>query len=316
MGAQITGLSQAQRNANDGISVVQTAEGALNQINDNLQRVRELTVQAENGTNSTEDLGSIQDEISLRLEEINRISEQTDFNGTKVLDGSKTTIDIQVGADDGQTISINLRNMDSSSLDLEGFNVTSAIGTDDLTQATLEDGQVTPETVTAANTTFTQDGEEITVAGADFVEYTDSEDNTAYAVKVGDEYFAADVNITDGDGAGTDATAEVTLGATLNVVDGASVVATEDPLATLDNALSQVDGMRSDLGAVQNRFDSAITNLATTETNLTAARSRIQDADYATEVSNMTRNQILQQAGTSILAQANQLPQTVLSLLG
>ncbi|WP_139794391.1 hypothetical protein [Vreelandella lionensis] len=120
--AQITGLNQAQRNANDGISIAQTAEGGLNQVNDNLQRIRELTVQAQNGTNSQSDLDSIQDEINQRMSEIDRISAETDFNGTKVL-SSDNGLSIQVGADDGQTISVNLQEITASTLGMNGFNV-------------------------------------------------------------------------------------------------------------------------------------------------------------------------------------------------
>jgi len=222
MGSQITGLSQAQRNANDGISISQTAESALGQVNDNLQRIRQLTVQAANGTNTSSDLASIQKEISQRLAEINRVGSQTSFNGIKVLDGSSstTTIKIQVGANDGETISLSLSKVNTSTLSVASFSVSGSTG--------------------VASTA----------------------------------------------------------------------------LATLDKAIAKVDDMRSGLGASQNRFQSAITNLAATTTNLSAAQSRIQDADYAVEVSNMTRAQILQQAGTSVLAQANQVPQTVLKLLG
>jgi flagellin len=225
MTAQITGLAQAQRNANDGISLAQTAEGALNQINDNVQRIRELTVQAANGTNNADDLQSIQDEITARIAEIDRISEQTQFNGTAVLAGDGATgplaINIQVGANDGESITVTIDQITSTTLGINALDVT---GTD----------------------------------------------------------FTADLG----------------------------------PLATIDNALKQIDELRSSLGAVQNRFEDAIINLQTNETNLAAARSRIEDADYAVEVSNMTRAQILQQAGTSVLAQANQIPQNVLSLLG
>ena len=125
MTAQITGLAQAQRNANDGISVAQTAEGALNQVNDNLQRIRELAVQAENGTNSADDLDSIQNEINQRLSEIDRISGETDFNGTKVLQ-SDNGLKIQVGANDGEVIEIGLKEINAKTLGLEGFNVTGA----------------------------------------------------------------------------------------------------------------------------------------------------------------------------------------------
>ncbi|WP_417657370.1 flagellin [Pseudidiomarina aestuarii] len=219
MTSQIRGLSQAQRNANDGISLAQTAEGALNQINDNVQRIRELTVQAQNGTNSADDVASIQAEVDERLAEIVRVVDESEFNGNALFDRAtdgSADFDIQVGADDGQVITI--------------------------------------EAATLASTDYNA-----SLAGFDVATGT---------------------------------------------------------LATLDTALASVDGARSNLGAVQNRLESAIDNISTTVANLSAARSRIEDADYAVEVSNMTRSQILQQAGTSVLAQANQVPQGVLSLLG
>ncbi|WP_110665456.1 flagellin [Salinicola halophilus] len=301
MSSQITGLNQASRNANDGISLAQTTEGALNQINDNLQRVRELTVQAQNGTNSDSDLSSIQDEISARLDEIDRVSKETDFNGTKVLNGDKDSVSIQVGSKDGQTISISLQKMDSESLvGANGFNVSGS-----------KDVEADTSGIIGTNDSV--------------VSYTDENGGTAYAVKTtpatGDATYAAAT--IDGDGVVTGGGASIDAADIKNeaaVADGDTVSGTvdktADPLATIDAALSKVDGMRSDLGAVQNRFESAIDNLNTTSTNISAARSRIEDADYAVEVSNMTRAQILQQAGTSVLAQANQVPQGVLSLLG
>jgi flagellin len=245
MSSTITGLNQASRNANDGISLAQTAEGALDQVNDNLQRIRELTVQAQNGTNSAQDIDSIQKEVNQRLEEINRVTTQTSFNGTNVFktNTSDSSFTIQVGAKDGETI-------------------------------------------------------DITIGGA-------SASGTATNGASGWNMYTST--------AGTGATAA--NGGTRSVsTSGFDVLAT-DALKILDNKLNNVDTERSNLGAVQNRFETAIDNITTTSTNLSAARSRIEDADYATEVSNMTRAQILQQAGTSVLSQANQTPQTVLSLL-
>ena len=293
MTSQINGLKQASSNANDGISLAQTTEGALNQINDNLQRVRELTVQAANDTNSASDLESIQNEIDQRMGEIDRVSNQTAFNGTKVLDGSKTEIKIQVGDKDDQTISINLENMDSASLGLEGFNVDTS-------------RDVTVDTATNS---------------INLVSYTDASGETQYANDTaGDGSAYQSVNIDQDTGevsaGSTDLTAAVQASTPAAVADGTTIqLKTEDPLATLDSALKQVDDLRSDLGAVQNRLDSAINNISTTEINISSARSRITDADYATEVSNMSKAQILQQAGTSVLAQANQSTQGVLSLL-
>jgi len=344
MSSQITGLSQAQRNANDGISVAQTAEGALNQINDNLQRVRELTVQAQNGTNSAEDKASIQAEIKQRLTEIDRISEQTDFNGTKVLSKDQT-LSIQVGANDGEAISIGLKEITSKTLGLDSFNVSGPKGTLGAANATAyqaaygDTTQVSTNSVAeaTANGLATNLGVatgSVTVGTTAQVDesgnwYTTVTINTTNAAELSTlnakglsvesgvtatfyialDPQAADTSTTPGTAAFTIATD------TLSAADlqkGSSA----DPLSMLDAALSEVDTLRSDLGAIQNRFDSAISNLKTNETNLSAARSRIEDADYAVEVANMTKAQILQQAGTSVLAQANQVPQGVLSLLG
>lgn len=395
MSAQITGLNQASRNANDGISIAQTAEGSLNQINDNLQRIRELTVQAQNGTNSESDLGSIQDEVNQRLNEINRISEETDFNGVKVLSEDISTIAIQVGANDGEAISVNLETINQNTLNLGGFDLTStlrAVSAADndfrteninfgdsnfLTEAgaaataaeidanatagfgefqfggteitgTFEirefDGQqyavettagsekvftIASTTVTGADELNVVLGEEVTgdlaradgdrgnsfdftggAATSSFSVVTDGTDNFVREVtEDGDvNYLNVADTATDGNGVVT-----VTIGAAVtNELDGVTL----DPMKQLDDALSKVDSLRSELGAVQNRFEDAINNLDTNGTNLSAARSRIEDADYAVEVADMTRAQILQQAGTSVLAQANQIPQNVLSLLG
>ena len=313
MTSQINGLKQASSNANDGISLAQTTEGALNQINDNLQRVRELSVQAANGTNSQSDLQSIQNEIDQRLGEIDRVSEQTAFNGTKVLDGSKTEIKIQVGDKDDQTISINLANMDSASLNLGGFNVNGfadAAG-DGLDAATFKatDGttDVSAADVATNGTVTLTDQNGGTVSGT-----IQQDDNGDLFVESGGNTYgvtSSDVNI----GAAADGS-DSTISLTVDTENALSA-RNEDPLAGLDSALKQVDDLRSDLGAVQNRLDSAINNISTTEINISSARSRITDADYATEVSNMSKAQILQQAGTSVLAQANQSTQGVLSLL-
>lgn len=242
MTAQVTGLNQASRNANDGISLAQTAEGALNQVNDNLQRIRELTMQAQNGTNSSADIDSIQKEVNQRLQEIDRVTSKASFNGNNLFNGaSATSFDIQVGTNDGDQITIDIGvSKSAGATSATGWNMYSA-------------------TATAGST------------------------NTQIASR----------------------------GVSTNGFD----VLSSNALATLDKKLSAVDSARSDLGALQNRFQSAIDNIDTTATNLSAARSRIQDADYAQEVSSMTRAQILQQAGTSVLAQANRTPQSVLSLL-
>ncbi|WFW58816.1 FliC/FljB family flagellin [Citrobacter freundii] len=500
--ANVKGLTQASRNANDGISIAQTTEGALSEINNNLQRVRELSVQATNGTNSQSDLDSIQNEITQRLSEIDRVSGQTQFNGVKVL-ASDSSMKIQVGANDGETITIDLKEITSSTLGLDGFNVNGKGGVantlakvNDLTSAGFKTtdggktykgdagyaeasatdvlsgvtaGKKVTATIdnglgTAANTDYTYNGTsksyEFDATGVDAADVLGhlnpkTGDVTKATVTIGttsqDVLIAKDGTITAADdnatlfldstgnltknnlgtpapsaatlaslqtnGAGaakassikidgtntvlklaggtagkidvdkaqlstdsmasalqgkeftTDAGAGYNVSAT-GVVKAGQIAATgndifkndkgalvdsneatyfvqadgaitngsgkaaykdangkitaeaqtatdktKDPLKALDKALAQVDALRSDLGAVQNRFDSTITNLGNTVNNLSSARSRIEDADYATEVSNMSRAQILQQAGTSVLAQANQTTQNVLSLL-
>ena len=310
--ANIRGLTQASRNANDGISLAQTTEGALTEINTNLQRIRELAVQAANGSNSAADKDSIQAEISQRLAEIDRTSEQTDFNGVKVLSTSQS-LTVQVGANDGETISIGLQKMDAAALGLASFTVsgvggaitelsdTSVAGTETITDLDVS----AVETIVPGTGDFTVHG--VGAAAADGT-YSD------YVIRTGGKQYQGAVSAA---GAVTFADGGITNAATLATAAQytPSGAATASPLAAIDAALKQVDDLRGSLGAVQNRFDSVISNLGTTINNLTSSRSRIEDADYATEVSNMSRAQILQQAGTAVLAQANQTTQGVLSLL-
>ncbi|WP_422085478.1 MULTISPECIES: FliC/FljB family flagellin [Variovorax] len=495
--ANIKGLTQATRNANDGISIAQTTEGALTEVNNNLQRIRELSVQAGTGTNSATDLDSIQGEITQRLDEINRVSNQTQFNGVKVLSANAGKLTVQVGANDGETIDIDLQEISAKTLGLDGFNVNgkgvsanTKANVNDLTKAgatgtgpytvttsfakvtaeqavdAMQDGNTAvvgtttykydatagnftttatvatggPTTAFAAtllptagnkftgtftgasgSTNFEVDsagaitiggqaayisggnlttnnvgappaataatlfGGADTGAGASSIKLngttynfaagansgftytkTVSKDDVktavagaASTVNLGQGIFASTVTFAAAGGLSSDTymdndkamtkTASYTTDYAVNAVNGEVTVAsttgtgkyaaqvgatayinsagklttdttskgtkTVDPLAALDAALAKVDTLRGSLGAVQNRFDSVIANLGTTVTNLSSSRSRIEDADYAVEVSNMTRAQILQQAGTSVLSQANQTTQGVLSLL-
>ncbi|HHO9698828.1 FliC/FljB family flagellin [Citrobacter portucalensis] len=346
--ANIKGLTQASRNANDGISIAQTTEGALNEINNNLQRVRELTVQSQNGTNSSSDLSSIQDEIKQRLDEIDRVSAQTQFNGTNVLSKSQT-LSIQVGANDNETIDIKLSEVTASTLKLAGFNVSGPQTTAAKPMANIDAnnikniwGQTTGVAaaevkVDAANadalgaklglatgkltlTPLVQQDNNGNLFAKVTIDATDNADFAALKDKglsvtqgAGNEFYVA-LNPADANLA-TPGKATFTIGAADFSAKSLKTQATDNPLKAIDDALAEVDKQRSSLGAVQNRFESAITNLGNTVNNLSAARSRIEDSDYATEVSNMSRAQILQQAGTSVLAQANQTTQNVLSLL-
>jgi len=329
--ANVKGLTQAARNANDGISIAQTTEGALNEINNNLQRIRELTVQAANGSNSASDIDSIQEEVNQRLEEINRVAEQTNFNGIKVLAGKTdaTTLRVQVGSRDNEVININIEgNQSWNFFDAAGTVPSAAVNDEARTVAAkgfdvlgaVVDAQVDVDSDAHAYTiaqfataTGATDGAIVSYNdGKSFAVISDTDD-VAYAASLG-----ADGKFSLG-GQLEGAAAEAALASTDTIADNATdidIAGNEfNALATLDDALKAVDEQRSNLGAIQNRFESTIANLNNTITNLSAARSRIEDADYAVEVSNMTRAQILQQAGTSVLAQANQVPQTVLSLL-
>lgn len=341
--ANIKGLTQASRNANDGISIAQTTEGALNEINNNLQRVRELTVQSQNGTNSSSDLSSIQDEIKQRLAEIDRVSAQTQFNGTNVLSKNQT-LSIQVGANDNETIDIKLSEVTASTLKLAGFNVSGPNGTPAAMVAA--DYQNVWGKTTGVNATEVKgiaaadiatatgiDAANINAPGGTAV--VDKNGNLFAEISFKNTLTKADVAAAAKNGltleegkaqtvyiALNPADATIAAGKATFTLDGANLDAksmkngsTANPLDAIDKALAEVDKQRSSLGAVQNRFESAITNLGNTVNNLSAARSRIEDSDYATEVSNMSRAQILQQAGTSVLAQANQTTQNVLSLL-
>ncbi|MGV2934847.1 FliC/FljB family flagellin [Providencia sp. AGC89] len=307
--ANVKGLTQASRNANDAISIAQTAEGAVNEINENIQRIRELTVQAKNDTNSSSDRTSIQDEVQARLDEIKRISDQTQFNGINVL-SQETTMNFQVGANDSDVIDFKMEKINVESLNLTNFDLKGPIEVKAAVEADLKKQFTLPKTQ-VSETEFTG------IDVADVV--TDAKTGKLYT-KDGDDYFEvkAEAKLDDATGDKTEVT--LTKGdavSTGTVIGDADEVAKyqESKLKQLDDALTQVDSYRSKLGAFQNRMQSTINNLNNSVNNLSAARSRIQDADFATEVSNMSRGQILQQAGTAVLAQANQVPQGVLSLL-
>ncbi|HDS3818122.1 FliC/FljB family flagellin [Morganella morganii] len=322
--ANVKGLTQASRNASDAISIAQVTEGAVNEINDNLQRIRELAVQAQNSTNSESDRTSIKEEVDQRLKEIDRISEQTQFNGIKVL-ASDSKMTFQVGANDGETIDIDLKKVDRDTLGLKSLDV--AAGKFDRAVSASDFESLVKGTGTDAEAkTVVEDGINGIKLGTDAV--TDAkiyyQTDANGVVDKNNVYIQGKINGKDVElKAGVTATAktatadgklEFTGVAELDAADK-KALADKGPLGTLDKALSKIDTQRSQLGAFQNRMQSTINNLNNSVNNLSAARSRIQDADFAVEVSNMSRGQILQQAGTSVLAQANQVPQSVLSLL-
>ncbi len=456
MTSQIRGLSQASRNANDGISLSQTAEGALGEVTSNLQRIRELAVQSANSTNTATDRASLDQEVQQRLAEIDRVTAQTSFNGQKLLDGSFGSATFQVGADVGQTISVDLSSsMRTSNIGrradyVDGttvFNGTKAIGAQGagvssiaaaatgtvsatalvsgaltiavgngtavnvgaaaaVTGAQTTAGQtagsaynvartinaagvagVTAEantsvtaawTTTTASDVYTINGTAITIgSGATNVDFVAAINQNSGATGVQASYANGKMTLTAADGrdislakttggtgglgtatgatenntansiqtfdvAGTyvsvgtvrlSSNERITIGGTApanagfaagtlalgaTALSSASVTTVTNANSTInavDSALSTISTLRGTFGAIQNRFDSVIANLSSSVENLSASRSRILDADFAQETANLSRSQILQQAGTAMVAQANQLPQGVLALL-
>lgn len=420
--AQIRGLNQAVRNANDGISLAQTGEGALAEVTNNLQRIRELAVQSANATNNSSDRAALDAEAQQLIAEIDRVATQTNFNGVKLLDGSFSSQQFQVGANVGDTINLSavvnatalglgLDTGSGSTVNQTGTAITGALSAGDLTINGTDVGAVAQDaadlaaaintaagsSIATANATTsgslgtftTADsgagagtytltvegvnlfnaesvdssggaGPEITAAEIDAAIGTNSAALTAAGVSVNGTAAGGDLTFSKSDGSTLDITETLTGGAsggftttlsggtqsTVSTVDISSsanlTIGGNDPSAaglvageyfatsninllsvgnsntaitTIDAALTSINAARADLGAVQNRFESVVASLQTQAENLDASRSRIRDADFAAETAALTRAQILQQAGISVLAQANAQPQSVLALL-
>jgi len=337
---QIRGLNQAVRNANDGISLAQTAEGAMAEIGNNLQRVRELAVQSSNATNSASDRQALQAEVSQLVAEIGRVSGQTEFNGTKLLDGSFAGQAFQVGANAGQLITIDsIANASTDALGgtlfaeasiqmqvdaadgpatVAGFSVTSRL----TGESVSFDGFTTPAGASDAATVTAARDQMIATLNAKSAEtgLVAEAGEAAGSIRVA-SFVAGDTAIDfAGALAGSDGVTSVTQAAPttetfLADVDISTFAGAQQAIAIMDSALTDINSARADMGAVQNRFESVIANLQTSAENLSASRSRIRDTDFAAETAELTRTQILQQAGTAMLAQANQVPQSVLSLI-
>nr|BBJ04604.1 B-type flagellin [Marinobacter nauticus] len=407
--AQVSGLNVAQRNANDGISYAQTAEGALGEITNALSRIRDLAVQSANDTNSSSDRQALNQEVSALINEVERISQSTQFNGQDILNGKLGNLTFQVGANAGQTISVQGVDTRASQLgssvfaaessvtndaittlagdsfvingvDIDGTNVSNA---DDLVAAinakSIETGVsasraletkvetgLSGVTTLAADRTLTLNDVEITLAsgsgaqgvvdkinqfstqtgveaslddsgqvvlteqnGGDIKASVDDATELT-GVATSETTYEAGIKLSTNVGgsisisAGTATNVDDVFGAngsltlesdTLNKVDISDRSGASAAITTIDQALDQVNSLRAELGAVQNRFESTISNIASTTENLSAANSRILDADFAAETAKLAKSQVLQQAGISVLAQANARPQQVLSLL-
>ena len=335
MNSQVKGLNVAIRNANDGISLAQTAEGAMAEIGNNLQRIRELAVQSSNATNSATDREALQKEVSQLQAEIQRVATQTEFNGTKLLDGSFTGKAFQVGANAGQLITVDaVTNAQTDSLGGTLF----ATGTSTIAAPADENTAVSLANVTINGTNI---GTVAVAASGTTAAATQTSAAQALAAAVNtrsaelgvvaevDGTTAGQVNFSSILAGSTAITFTATpTGSTLTNVFNAPTTETyvedldistfagaQQAIGIMDAALTTINSARADMGAIQNRFGSVIQNLQTSSENLSAARGRIVDADFAKETANLSRAQILQQAGTAMVAQANQLPQGVLSLL-
>jgi flagellin len=335
MSAQVRGLNVAARNANDGISLAQTAEGSLGKVGDMVQRIRELAVQSANATNTATDRASLQSEVAELTAEIQRVATQHSFNNTKLLDGSFTSQNFQVGANVGEVISLtSLANVQLASLgqlqandtytqtlgaaaatvfangmsmSINGVTVSSAGGAADAPSAVtaFKAAFDAAKLVNTNNATLNTGLANVTMTAAGAITSTDQ-----------NLTLSAFTNIS-GPAAGTTAGA-VTAGATTTGIVGLNISTTQGAtraITAMDTALSAINTARGTMGTIQSRFENAISNINVTSENLSAARGRIVDADFAKETSNLSRAQILQQAGTAMVAQANQLPQGVLSLL-
>ncbi|KRM96835.1 flagellin [Liquorilactobacillus aquaticus DSM 21051] len=297
MKGQIGGLSQATRNAQDGISLIQTAEGALNETHSILGRMRDLTVQSENGTLSDDDRSAINKEYSALSDEIDRISSTTEFNTKSLLTGDtsesdgKSAFTFQIGANAGQTMTVEIGNMSASALGVSGLNLSQA--SSDLTKSTAFQSAIAADTAT-----YGTDGT-VTSTGS-----------TLSALKT-----AAEATDATTDAKATYAAAVKTFSASDAGKTALTQAKADDPITKIDAAINQVSAQRADLGAAQNRLTHTVNNLGTTEENLSEANSRIRDVDMAEEMTNFTKANILTQASTSMLAQANSMPNSVLSLL-
>ncbi|MBV61598.1 MAG: flagellin [Nevskiales bacterium] len=325
--AQIRGLDQAARNANDGISLAQTAEGALEEVTNNLQRIRELAVQSSNASNNNSDRSALQTEVSQLLSEINRVADTTTFNGVNVLDGSFSGAAFQVGANAGETITV------SSIVDSN----TAALGSVSQASASVAASGLTGFATAIAAGGVTVNGVDIgAIAGASSAaeragQLVDAINEVSSQTNVGASYDAATGQLTlTGSqniviaGTANDATeagwanatvATTTTSTGIDTLDISSYAGAQLGIQLVDSSLDTINTARASLGAIQSRFESVVASVQVQSENLSASRSRIQDADFAKETAALTRGQILQQAGTAMLSQANSAPQSVLSLL-
>ncbi|MET4692869.1 flagellin [Endozoicomonas lisbonensis] len=335
METQMNGLSVAQRNANDGISMAQTAEGAMTENTTILNRMRDLSLQSANDTNTLEDRQAMQKEVKSLVEEVDRIAETTNFAGINLLDGSVSKenggLSFQIGSNANETIEFSIADMSASAL--EGEVVTN-VATFEAAEVTALLTQVNPDGTPGNDgddVTINFDGEAVVIDGVEEGDTEYTAETLASAINKGiADASISGVTVHESEGAfsivsdeegvvitgdltGTTAENKQTL--SLKDIDITSTLGAQQAVQILDGALAQVDDQRANLGAVQNRLESTISNLSNIEENLGVAQSRILDADFASQTVEMTSNQMLMQAGTSVLAQAKGMPQYATMLL-
>nr|WP_315190845.1 flagellin [uncultured Albidiferax sp.] len=349
---QIKGLSVGARNANDGISLAQTAEGALGKVGDMLQRMRELAVQSSNATNSKADRAALQAEVAQLTDEVDRIAKQTSFNGRKVLDGTFAGAAFQVGANAGDNITVGaLTNstakgladvaysfdQSASAVNATDVSTLSTIATGVLTISITGGATVDLGAIAAATSGSERMGQVVEAinrksSDTGVTAFLSVNDTGTYRIDLMSEKLdsagdAAVVTLSAGFTVATTGKATGVIASVINATNTTTDALGIDSLTVdtqrnswvaikkLDAAINQVNSARAQLGALQSRFESATGNIAISVENLSASRGRIVDADFASETANLSRTQILQQAGTAMVAQANKLPQSVLSLL-
>ncbi|EJG0876141.1 flagellin [Vibrio parahaemolyticus] len=323
LNAQSRGLDMAVKNANDGISIAQVAEGAMNESTNILQRMRDLSLQSANGSNSKAERVAIQEEVTALNDELNRIAETTSFGGNKLLNGTYGTQSFQIGADSGEAVMLSMGSLRSDTSAMGGKSYSAEEGKD-------ESWTVGDKTELKMSYTNKQGEEkELTIKakqGDDIEQLAtyingQSEDVKASVGEDGKlQVFASTQKVNGEVEFSGNLAGEIGFGdakdVTVKDIDVTTVAGSQEAVAVIDGALKSVDSQRASLGAFQNRFNHAISNLDNINENVNASNSRIKDTDYAKETTAMTKSQILQQASTSILAQAKQSPSAALSLLG
>ncbi|MEZ9577357.1 MULTISPECIES: flagellin [unclassified Vibrio] len=322
--AQMSGIDVAVRNANDGISIMQTAEGAMNETTNIMQRMRDLSLQASNGSNSSSERIAIQEEVTALNDELNRIAETTSFGGKKLLNGSFGHTSFQIGGSSGEAVQIGLKSMRTDDINMGGFSyVANGMASDswevksnqnDMTMSfTDRFGQ--PQEITI-NAKAGDDIEELAtyINGQTDLLSASVNDDGQLQIYMSGEDTAGTISFSGS--LASELSMSVGYYESVNDINVTDVGGAQRAVSILDTAMKYVDSHRSELGAMQNRFDHAINNLENVHENLATSNSRIKDTDYAKETTQMLKQQILQQVSTTILAQAKQAPNLALTLLG